>query len=685
MSIEVGVDIGGTFTDLVCREPGVPDRILKVPSTPGDPARAVIDGIAQLGERFGIAPAQLTRVVHGTTVATNAVLERKGARTGLITTEGFRDVLEIGRQMRTALYDLSLEPETPVFLAPGARRAEVRERLSASGDVVIPLDEATVLAAVRRLVAAGVESVAVCLLFSFLDPTHEQRIRDLLAAGHPDLTVSLSSEVDPAFREYERTVVTAFDAYVKPVLSRYLSRMRESLAEQGVAAPLQVMQSRGGVSGEAVAVQRPVRLFLSGPAAGVVGGLHCARVAGHGDVITVDIGGTSCDIALVSEGAPVVRAEGRIDGFPVRVPMVDVNAIGAGGGSIAWMDAAGGLRVGPHSAGAEPGPACYGRGGEEATVTDASLVLGYLNPGYFAAGSLSLDPDLARRTIESRIAKPLGLDVEAAALGIHRIVNAQMAEGIRLVSIRRGFDPRDFALVALGGAGPVHATVLAEELGIGSVIVPRHPGVLSAAGLLAAAIEHEVSVGFPRDVAGLAVGDVRGVLDGLDGRCAGLMAAEQVATGAVRVAYAADVCFVGQSHHLEVPLDMSDRDPLDALYRRFLALHEQVYGYSADSPARIVNLRSVHRAGGVDAWDEVVESPGDGPPIKGERPVLLRAADGLVTAPVYNRETLAAGFRFQGPAIVEQADTTTVVHKGWKAAVLEGGALLLTIRTTEDS
>ncbi|MDX1433861.1 MAG: hydantoinase/oxoprolinase family protein [Gammaproteobacteria bacterium] len=683
MSIEVGVDIGGTFTDLVCRAAGAPDRILKVPSTPGDPARAVLDGIARLRDELGIEPAELARVVHGTTVATNAVLERKGARTGLIASEGFRDVLEIGRQMRTALYELSLAPETPVFLAPRARRAEVRERLSASGEVVTPLDEATVLGAAERLVAAGVESVAVCLLFSFLDPRHEQRVRELLAERHPELTVSLSSEVDPAFREYERTVVTAFDAYVKPVLSRYLARMGESLAAEGVRAPLQVMQSRGGVSGEAVAAERPVRLFLSGPAAGVIGGLHCGRAAGFDDVITVDIGGTSCDIALISGGTPVVRADGHIDGFPVRVPMVDVNAIGAGGGSIAWIDAAGGLRVGPHSAGADPGPACYGRGGEEATVTDASLVLGYLDPDYFAAGTVKLDAGRAREIIESRIAGPLGLDARAAALGIHRIVNAQMAEGIRLVSIRRGFDPRDFALIALGGGGPVHATVLAEELGIATVVVPRHPGVLSAAGLLAAPVEHEVSQGFPRDLADVAAGDVRAVLDELDRRCAELMAAEQVETGAVRIAYAADVCFVGQSHHLEVPLDMDEREPMEGLYRRFIAHHEQVFGYAAEAPARLVNLRSVHRAGGLDQWDDVVEAQAEGAAVKGEREVLLRDADGPVKARVYNRSTLAAGYRFQGPAIVEQADTTTVVHPGWAAQVLASGELVLTRSETE--
>lgn len=414
-----------------------------MPSTPDDPSRAVLDGLRQLLGLAGTAPDEIARFVHGTTVATNAVLERKGACTGLLTTRGFRDVLEIGRQLRTAIYDLELDPVTPVFLAPGARRVEVSERISANGDVVVPLDEDAVVAAADRLVAEGCESIAISFLFSFLNPDHERRAKAMIEEKYPGLALSLSSEVDPAFREYERTVVTAFDAYTKPVLSRYLSRMAEQLARAGVSAPLQVMQSRGGVSAASTAMQRPVRLFLSGPAAGVVGGGGAARESGINDVITLDIGGTSCDIALITGGKPLVRPEGMIDGYPVRVPMVDVNTIGSGGGSIAWIDAAG----------AAPGPACYGRGGVEATVTDASLVLGFLNPGYFAGGSLRLDIGRARAAIEANIASPLGLSVDQAALGIHRVVNAQMAEAMRLVSIRQGFDPRDFALVGSPGWG----------------------------------------------------------------------------------------------------------------------------------------------------------------------------------------------------------------------------------------
>src|SRR5580692_6183129 len=526
----VGVDIGGTFTDIVCAGSDGSLRLMKRPTTRGDPAAAVRDAVAAMRAEWGIAPAVIERFVHGSTVATNAVIERKGARTGIVTTAGFKDVLEIGRQMRHRMYDLILSPETPGFLAPGSRRKEVRERISAQGEIVTPLDEDDVRRAAAELAADGVEAIAIVFLFSFLDPAHERRAAEIIAAAHPGIALSLSSEVDPAFREYERTAVTAFDAYLKPVVADYIARMAGDLAAAGVPAPLQIMQSRGGISAAANAASRPVRLFLSGPAAGVVGGVAVGRDAGAADLITVDIGGTSCDIALVTAGEPLVRAEGVIDGYTVRVPMVDVTAIGAGGGSIAVIDDAGALRVGPQSAGSEPGPACYGRGGTAATVTDASLVLGYLDPEYFAGGTLRLDPDRARAAI-APIADKMGASVETAALGIHRVVNAQMAEAMRLVSIGRGIDPRGYALLPLGGAGPIHAAALAVELGMSRIIVPPHPGVLSAAGLLAAPIEHEVSAAFPRPLAETDWSEVVAALAELDTGCARLMAGEGVAPG----------------------------------------------------------------------------------------------------------------------------------------------------------
>ena len=457
------------------------------------------------------------------------MLERKGAKIGLIASEGFRDILEIGYQLRQDLHRIMLEPVTPVFLAPGAQRKEAREQVSAQGEVIVPLDEASVRHAAAELVADGAQAIAVCYLFSFLHPrartTHARTDRGG-ASRYCRVAVERGRSDLPRIRAHRgHRVRCVYEARRRPLSA---SAWRTGLRAAHVTAPLQIMQSRGGLAGTSVARKRPVRLFLSGPAAGVIGGAIVGRSSGYRDLITIDVGGTSSDIALVEGGEPVIRAQGSIAGFPVRVPMVDVNAIGAGGGSIAWLDGAGGLRVGPHSAGSEPGPACYGRGGEEATVTDASVVLGWLDPAYFAGGAVSLDPSLAHAAIERRIARPLGLSVEDAALGIHRVVNAQMVEGIRLVSIRRGLDPRRFTLVALGGAGPIHATALAAELGIANVLIPRHPGVLSAAGLLAAPIEHEVAIAFPRPLAGLEFADVRDVLDELDRSCARLMAEEKI-------------------------------------------------------------------------------------------------------------------------------------------------------------
>jgi N-methylhydantoinase A len=674
--LRIGVDIGGTFTDVVVRRPGAPSRIMKIPTTRGDPSIAVLEALKRMQAEWGLAPQDVLRFVHGTTVATNAVLERKGAKVGVLTTEGFRDVLEIGRQMRHQMYQLALDPETPTFLAPGRMRHEVPERISATGEVLKPLDEAAVAEAADALVAAGANAIAVVFLFSFLDDTHEKRAREIILGRHPDVFVSLSSEVDPAFREYERTVVTAFDAYVKPVVDRYLANLDSGLLRASVPAPLQIMQSRGGISGSRTARLRPVRLFLSGPAAGVIGAKMAAEVAGMRDLITVDVGGTSCDIALIEDGTPALRSEGLIDGYPVRVGMVDVNSIGSGGGSIAWLDVAGGLRVGPQSAGSEPGPACYGRGGTEATVTDASIVLGYLDPDYFAGGKLKLKPELARDAV-ARIAGRLNLTVEQAALGIHRILNAQMAEGIRLVSIRQGHDPRRFTLLPLGGGGALHACPLAEELGLARVLVPRHPGVLSAAGLLAAPIEHEASAALPRREEEFDLGEVRRSLHALDQRCSALMNDEKVERGAIAVRYFADVCYAGQGYHLEVPFDPGSADSFRMLTAAFYAAHDRTYGYAPQAPIRLVNLRSVHTAAGLERLQEDDWSPAAREAFIRRARILLPDQPASVEAAVYDRAALKAGDTFEGPAIVEQDDTTTLVTPGWCGRVDPHGNLVL--------
>lgn len=676
-NVSIGIDIGGTFTDVVCAT-GTATHILKLPTTRDDPGRAVLAALDHIRRHFAILPASVTSFAHGTTIATNAVLERKGARVGLVATKGFRDVLEIGRQIRRQMYDLNLRPETPGWLAPGARRVEVAERLDASGQVLVPLDAASLDAAIDKLKAEGIEAVAVALLFSFLAPEHERSVRAALELALPGIPVSISSEVDPIFREYERTVVTAFDAYVKPVVARYLANMDRDLAEAGVTAPLQIMQSRGGLAGCEVARQRPVRLFLSGPAAGAIGGQAAGREAGLDDLITIDVGGTSSDIALIDKGRVLVRSETEIAGYQVRVPMLDVTTLGAGGGSIAWIDTGGGLRVGPQSAGADPGPACYSRGGTEATVTDASIVLGLLDPDFFVGGAMQLDASLSRKAVEEKVATPLAMTCEDAAQGIHRIANAHMADGIRLVSINRGYDPREFTLVPLGGAGGLHAVPLAMELGIERVLVPRYPGVLAAAGLLAAPIEHEVSGAFLTPIADARIGDIESAIAELDARAGNLMRAERLEGLVPERQALADVGYVGQSHYIEVPIDLRAPEPMTRLYQAFEAAHERLNGHKTGAPAKIVNVRVVHRAHRPASPFGAIPPEAAGLSLKGRRRVHFPGEADWRDTPIHDRALLARAERISGPAIIEQSDSTTLLPPGWGAEVLSGGAMLLT-------
>ena len=675
--MQIGVDIGGTFTDIVALDGEGRLALAKVPSTPKD----LLDGIgAAVGKVLALAgapPGDVERFIHGTTVATNAVLEQKGAVTAVLTTEGFEDVLEMGRQKRSRMYDLEMDPETPSFLAPGRRRVGIRERLDARGAVLVPLDEGQVRAAVLTLRAQGVQAIAVCYLFSFVNPAHERRTRELCAEIAPEISVSLSSEVDPTFREYERLCVTAFDAYLGPVVKRYLAGLADTLRGLGIRAVPLIMRSRGGIVSAALAARQPVTLFLSGPAGGVIGAGCAAERSGVRDFVSLDMGGTSNDVAVVRSGAPLLASEGSIGPYPVRTPMVDVNTIGAGGGSIAWIDAAGGLRVGPRSAGAEPGPACYGRGGDAATVTDASVVLGYLNPERFAGGALTLDVGAAERAVGA-IGRRLGVDTITAAAGIHRVINARMADQIRLVTIKRGYDPRQFSLVVLGGAGPVHGAALAAEMGMAEVLVPEAPGVLAAFGLLAAAIEHHHArtLQARTDVADLAA--VNRCLAELDAAGRARMHEEGVAAADVHVAYTADMRYVGQAYELEVPIAApvaAERVPdiVAALH----AVHERVYGYArTQQTVEFVNFRAVHT---YRLPRPVVRPSAQAHGRLDDARVGERRAyfDGFVSAAIYERARLPLGARLAGPAIVEQMDTTTVIPPGVTAVVDDAGNLRL--------
>jgi N-methylhydantoinase A/oxoprolinase/acetone carboxylase beta subunit len=668
-SISVAVDIGGTFTDVVAvNADSGRTAMVKVPSTPARLADGVMEGTRRALAQLGAEPGSVARFSHGTTVATNAVLERRGAVTGVLATDGFEDVLEIGRTKRSPLYDLFIGCQTPVFLAPRRRRRGVRERLGSLGEIVTPLDEPQARDAIGALLAEGVEAIAVTLLHSYRNPTHELRIRELVRELEPSVAVSLSCEVDPVFREYERTVVTAFDAYLRPVVAGYIAELERALAAAGIEAPMQVMQSRGGLGSAALVVARPVSVLLSGPAAGAIGGAFAGARSGFDDLITIDVGGTSADVAVVEGGRPLVTTEGLIDGFPLRVPMVDVTTVGAGGGSIAWLDA-GGLHVGPRSAGAEPGPVCYGRGGTEPTVTDASLVLGYLAADDFAGGTMRLDPDAAQQSLEA-LGAPLGLTSVQAAAGIHRIVNARMADQIRLVTIRRGHDPRRFALVLLGGAGPLHGGRIAAELEIPTMIVPSAPGVLSAIGLLVSSIEHDASETIAVRVDSVDADELAAAVSRLEARVTKLMEQEGVSPGAATTTRLADLRYAGQSSTLEVPFERAS-----AAAVLFHEAHERIYGHATPGkPVELVNLRVVQ------SWPLPVPSIGAGD--QGATPARARLAyfeelGGFVDTPVLRRAHLQDGI--EGPAIVEGADSTLVIYPGHAAVLDEAGNVIATL------
>jgi N-methylhydantoinase A len=682
--LEIAVDIGGTFTDIVCLQDQQRLCLAKVPTTPHDLVQGVQQGVARVLALAGQPATAVERFIHSTTIATNAILEQKGAITSVLMTAGFEDVLEIGRQKRSQMYDLFLDPETPSFLAPRRQRVGIRERLDAEGNVLQPLDEPQVVQVVATLQQLyGVQSVAICYLFSFINPAHELRTRELIVQNFPGLTVSLSSEIDPVFREYERVCVTAFDAYVRPTVAVYMQRLAEALSAMGIRATLQVMQSRGGLTSVQTATERPVTMLLSGPAAGVIGGRFAGEQSHLRDLITLDIGGTSCDVALVREGKPLLSREGRIARYPLRVPMVDVSTVGAGGGSLAWVDRSGGLHVGPQSAGADPGPACYGRGGTVPTVTDASVVLGYLNPYYFAGGDLTLQVDKAYQVVRD-MAVRLHMTPEALAAGLHHILNAGMADEIRLVSVRRGYDPRQFALVPLGGAGPVHGGRLAAMLSIPTTVVPAAPGVLSAFGLLVADIEHDQSRTFAVKADEADVERIVQVLAELDLLGQEKMQRDYIPPECVHVNHTADLRYVGQSYELEVPLpEILDATCGAQAVAAFHAAHQQVYGHHRPTHAvEFVNLRSVHSAP-LPRPQLTVPAPSGSleAACKGRRPAYFDEYQAYRDTPIYQRDLLPLGAQFDGPAIVEQPDTTTVVYPGFTCRVDDAGNLLLTLHT----
>lgn len=676
----VGADVGGTFTDLIGVDASGSMHIAKVPSTPEDPGKAVVAGLEELCGGLGYELSDVALLLHGTTVATNAVLQRRGAKTALLTTKGFRDVLEIARQARPSLFDFDARRASP--LVPRSLRAEVNERVDAAGAVVTPIELHDVVRAVDAWRSEGVESVAVCFLHSYANQEHEQQARKAICERWPSVHVTLSSSVLREYREYERASTSTINAFVAPVMSRYLTAMESNLRAHGSACALQIMQSSGGLMSVQQAVRLPAATALSGIAAGALGGVRLAHRAGRDVVLTLDMGGTSCDLALGEEGRVRTNRSSEIDGLPLRLPALDVHTIGAGGGSIAYLDPGGALRVGPRSAGALPGPACYERGGIEPTVTDANLVLGRLPEVGLLGGRIPLNRDRAADAV-GRVASVLQLTIEAAAEGIVRVVNAGMARQMRVLTIERGIDPRSCSLVAFGGGGPAHAVELARELDIPEVIIPPAPGVTSAFGLLLADLRHDgvqtVLLEIRRDGEGSGVAEqLEVVFTRLEAEVLAQLPIKDEAAMPV-VWREVEARYFRQGHELRVtaPSSPLDADAVARLSREFDRAHADRFGYAMeDEPILIVNalVTSVIPPPALNLRPSPASDSHTHP---GHRSVLFDGT--LHTTPVVSRQHFTGGVSLPGPVIVEQLDCTTVVPPGSRVSDDEHGNLVITV------
>ena len=654
-NFRVGIDVGGTFTDVVAARPGTDQVVaLKVPTTSGDPVEGVLAGLRAVRARVG----RIAAVTHGTTLITNAIVERRGSPPALITTRGFRDVLEIARQSRTDLYRLA-EPLKPPPLVPRRLRFEVTERVGPAGEVLTPLAEDELPALLGALGAAGVESVAICLLHAYANPEHERRLKAILGAAPPH--VSLSTEINAEFREYERTSTVVLNAFAMPLAARYLARLRRGLAQEEIAGRLHLVQSNGGMISAEMAEARPLAMAMSGPAAGVAAARHLLQALGVADAVTFDMGGTTTDVCLITRGEAAILSERRIEGYPVRLPSVAVESIGAGGGSMAWVDPAGALKVGPRSAGARPGPACYGQGGAEPTVTDANLCLGYLDPAAALAGTIPLDRDRGAAAIEP-VAARLGLGLEAAAEGIVTVANANMARALRLVSVQKGHDIRRFVLVAYGGAGPIHAGRLAGMLRIPRVIVPAHSSVFSAFGCLASEVRYDRVQTLRAPLTPEGLRGVGGALGALAEGAVGELAKDGYRPDDISVARGLDLRYVGQKYEIGVPVDDGALDA-ERLRGRFMERHRMLYHYTTEEPVECINIRvaAAVRAGEVPLpeWPR-----GAGAPMRRGQHQAYFHETGWMELPVYDRPALGAGQALCGPALVVDTWSTVLAYPG---------------------
>ena len=665
MAFRIGVDVGGTFTDFLVVDGEGRLSFHKTPTTPEDPSIGLLNGLNEIAVSMGLEAGTFVRglstIVHGTTVATNAVLTRRGAKTGLLTTEGFRDVLEMRRGYRPERYNNKWQQPKP--LVRRRLRRTVQERLDYLGNELDPVNLRDALESIKFLEEEGVESIAICFMHSYANPAHEQQVARVVKERLPDKYLSVSSSLLPQVRIWNRVSTTVLNSYVGPVVDRYLTSLGKRLEELGFAGVLLIMQSNGGITSLRSAIELAASTLLSGPAGGPVAGT--ALTAGHGwsDIVTMDMGGTSFDTALVKDRTPVVTAEGQIDGLPVALPMLDIHTIGAGGGSIGWVDSGGMLHVGPQSAGAVPGPACYGLGGTDPTCTDADLVLGYLDPSYFLGGRVKLDRQRAEETLRKKVAEPLGISVEQAALGMFDLINVNMAAGTREVCVRRGCDPRDFPLV---GAGPIHCGFIALELGIPSIFVPRLSSVFCAAGMLLSDFRHDHVRTF-RSLLHAAKGeDLLALYEEMEREGRRLLAAEGVAENGISELRSMDLRYLGQHHEVAVSVEQKEVVAADfaRIAARFHRRHERLYGYSSeDNPVELISLRlaSIGHTDKPELRTIHAASSGGAAALKGHRLAYLHSAKDFVAVDVYDGDRLGPDAQVRGPAVVEMETTTLLV------------------------
>ncbi len=674
LRLRVGVDSGGTFTD-VCVFDEVSGEIFvwKVSSTPHDPSEAIANGLAEALKQkpeWQDAAASVIYFGHGTTVGTNALIMGRGADTGLITTEGFRDVLEIRRQKRPELYNV--QTEKPRILVTRDKRLEVRERVLFDGSIDTPLNEDDVRIAVRKLKEEDVKAIAICTLFSFIQPDHETRIREIVEEEFPGVFISTSHEIAPEFREYERFSTTVVNSYLGPVMQEYLERLTPRVRDHGLNVEPHLTQSNGGIISCETAKSQPVRTVLSGPAAGVMAALAIGKSTDTPNLITFDMGGTSSDVSLIEGGRPQMATNTDVHGYPLKVPMLDIHTVGAGGGSIAYVDE-GLLKVGPRSAGAAPGPVCYGLGNDEPTVTDANVVLGILNQTHLLNGRMPINAKASFEAME-RLAKDLGIDVMEAAHGIIRVVVANMAKAIRVISVERGYDPRDYTMLGFGGAGPIHAARLAEELEIPRLMIPKHPGIMCALGLLQADLRTNISLTHMTRLGDDSLPTLQEGFAQLGERADEWFTAEEIPAEKRRLNRGVDMRYGGQGYELSVdwPEGVAEDEILNHLRANFEAAHKQLYGYvSPDEPIQVTTLRV--EAVGTVPQAKMAEFPAATAPVKdaiiGERRVYFPEEGGFVAVPLYDRTLLAPEHVVEGPAVIEQMDSTTLVLPNQKATV----------------